>query len=167
MNITGITRTLLGVAAVTLLLLTGCTIETSATDSQTGNATAAEENASGDTKTKTKSAKPKAKPEPEYTVAQENAIQAAQDYVDIMPFSRAGLLDQMTSEYGSQFKPKDAEFAVNHIKVDWNAEAVEAAKSYLDTMAFSRQGLIDQMTSEYGSQFTMKQAVYAVNKVGL
>src|SRR5262245_31422904 len=104
---------------------------------------------------------------PEFTVAQTEAIEAAQQYVDTMPFSRAGLVDQMTSEYGSGFTQAQAEFAINHIDVDWNAEAVEAAESYLDTMAFSRAGLIDQLTSPYGSQFTMDQAVHAANQVGL
>ena len=91
-------------------------------------------------------------------MAQENAIEAAQNYVDIMPFSRAGLIDQLSSEYGSQFPMQDAEFAVDHIKVNWRAEAVEAAKQYLDTMAFSRQGLIEQFASPYGSQFSVETA---------
>lgn len=106
------------------------------------------------------------KPEPSYTKAQENAIRSAQSYVDLMPFSRAGLIDQLSSEYGEGFDRADAEFAVDHIDVDWFAEAVESAESYLDIMAFSRQGLIDQLTSEYGEQFTLKQATQAANAVG-
>ena len=79
-----------------------------------------------------------------------------------MPFSRQGLIDQLTSEYGSQFAIEDATFAVDHIAPDWNAEAVEAAQSYIETIGgFSRQGLIDQLTSEYGSQFTAAEAEYA------
>lgn len=111
--------------------------------------------------------KPEPKPEPKFTVAQEAAIRTAQSYVDTLPFSRAGLIDQMTSEYGSQYDRPLALFAVNHVDVDYNAEAVEAAQSYLDTMGYSRQGLIDQMTSPHGSQFTAAQATQAVNKIGL
>ena len=124
----------------------------------------AEEKTKTETKTKTEK---KTEKKSEMTVAQEQAVRAAQSYVDNMPFSRQGLIDQLTSEYGNGFEKADAEFAVKHINVDWNAEAVEAAESYLETVGgFSRQGLIDQLTSEYGSQFTVEQATYAVDKVG-
>jgi len=105
------------------------------------------------------------------TLSQQNAYAAAKSYLDNMPFSRAGLMAQLTSEYGSQFPPGDAEFGVARVEaeggVDWNAEAVEAAQSYQDLMPMSRQGLIDQLSSEYGSQFTLDQATYAVNTLGL
>ena len=99
------------------------------------------------------------------SVAQEQAVDAAESYLDTMPFSRQELIDQLTSEYGSQFAIEDATFAVDHIAPGWNAEAVEAAQSYIETIGgFSRQGLIDQLTSEYGSQFTAAEAEYAVRR---
>ena len=101
------------------------------------------------------------------TVSQENAIEAAESYLDFSGFSKKGLIDQLSSEYGDGFPRKDAVFAVNHVKVDWNEEAVESAKTYLEFGGFSRQGLIDQLTSAYGEQFPMKQALYAVKKAGL
>lgn len=105
------------------------------------------------------------------TLSQQNAYGQARTYLDFMPFSRAGLIGQLTSEYGGQFPPGDAEFAVARLEaeggVDWNAEAVEAAQSYQELMPMSRQGLIDQLTSEYGSQFTLDQATHAVNALGL
>ena len=104
---------------------------------------------------------------PSYTVAQENAIGSAESYLESQAFSKAGLIDQLSSEYGEGFNRADAEFAVNHIKVDWNSEAVAAAKEYLQSQHFSRSGLIEQLTSEYGSQFTLAQATYAVDQVGL
>jgi hypothetical protein len=107
------------------------------------------------------------KPKPEYTVAQENAIRSAESYLEFAGFSKAGLVNQLTSEYGEGFSRADAEFAVNHVKVNWKAEAVESAESYLEMSGYSRQGLIDQLTSEYGEQFTLKQATYAADKVGL
>lgn len=73
----------------------------------------------------------------------------------------------MSSSAGDGYPKKDAEFAVNHVDADWNAEAVEAAEAYLETGRFSRQGLIDQLSSSAGDQFTEKQAVYAVDQVGL
>lgn len=102
-----------------------------------------------------------------FTLAQQNAIDAAQDYLSMEGFSRQGLIDQLDSSYGSGFSTADATFAVDHIKVNWNAQAVRAARSYLDFEPFSRQGLIDQLTSAYGSQFTLAQATYAADRVGL
>lgn len=107
--------------------------------------------------------------EPEMTTAQANAYEAAKNYVDTMAFSRKGLIQQLTSEYGDNYKKKDAVFAVNLLQknkeVNWKDEAEEAARAYLDTQTFSEEGLFEQLTSEYGDQFTEKQARYAVNKV--
>ena len=98
---------------------------------------------------------------PEFTVGQENAIAAAESYIDTMPFSKTGLIDQLKYE---KYASADARFAVNHIAVDWNEQAAKAAESYLDTMPFSRQGLIDQLEFE---GFTTQQAIYGVSTTGL
>jgi hypothetical protein len=99
---------------------------------------------------------------PRVTVAQANAIQAAKDYLQETPFSRAGLIEQLSSSAGSGFPMAVAVFAVNHIKVNWNTEAVQAAKNYLQESAFSRSGLIEQLSSSAGSAFTAAQAQYAI-----
>jgi Host cell surface-exposed lipoprotein len=104
-------------------------------------------------------------PEPELTSAQENAVESAQSYLDTMGFSKAGLIQQLSSSAGEGFPRADAVFAANHVDVDWNEEAVESAQSYLDTMPFSRDGLIDQLTSSAGEGFTLAQAQYAVDQV--
>ncbi|MFD7076003.1 Ltp family lipoprotein [Nocardioides sp. NPDC059952] len=101
---------------------------------------------------------------PKYTSSQEAAIGAAQNYVDTMPFSRKGLVDQLSSPAGDKYPKKDAVFAVNHIKVDWNAEAVEAVENYQATMPMSEQAMYDQLTSPAGDKFTKKQADYAIKK---
>lgn len=105
------------------------------------------------------------------SLAHEMAIKEAESYLSVMSFSRQGLLDQLTSEYGGQFPLDQAEYGVAYLEanglVDWNAEAVQEAQSYLNTMSFSRQGLYDQMTSEYGGQFTHEQTEHALNTVGL
>lgn len=113
--------------------------------------------------------KPKAKPKPKITAAQEQALQSAQGYLsDGQGFSRKGLIDQLTSSYGSGFTKAQAEWAVRHLHPDWNAQAVISAKSYMaDGQGFSRAGLLDQLTSAYGSGFTQAQALHAVNVVGL
>lgn len=103
--------------------------------------------------------------EPDAPREYQNALRSAQSYVDIMPFSYQGLYDQLTSEYADNYTPEAAQYAVDNVDADWNAEAVEAAESYLDTMPFSREELVNQLSSEYADKFTVEQAQAAVNQV--
>ena len=104
-------------------------------------------------------------PEEEVPFEYEQALKSAQNYVDTLHFSRQGLKQQLTSEYGSGFSEEAAEYALEHVDVDYYQEAVEAAESYLDTMSFSRDELKQQLTSEYGSGFTEEEAEYALDQV--
>lgn len=101
------------------------------------------------------------------TTAQKSAITSAQNYLSFSGFSRVGLIQQLSSKAGDGFKVKDAVFAVDHVKVDWNKEAVQSAKQYLQINGFSRAGLIQQLSSKAGDGYTHAQAVYAANHVGL
>lgn len=92
------------------------------------------------------------------TAAMENAIGAAESYLDYTAFSRSGLIEQLEYE---GYKTGDATFAVDYSKVDWNKQAFKSAKSYLDYTSFSLQGLIEQLQYE---GFTYDQAVYGANK---
>lgn len=105
-------------------------------------------------------------PKPVYTLEQQNALEQAQSYLQFSSFSRQGLIDQLSSEYGSGYPVDVATWAADTVGADWNAEAVEQAKSYLEYSSFSRQGLFDQLTSPYGSQFTADEANYALAAVG-
>ncbi|GAA3705091.1 hypothetical protein GCM10022399_22230 [Terrabacter ginsenosidimutans] len=95
------------------------------------------------------------------TVSQEQAVSKAESYLDMMAFSRKGLIKQLQFE---QFSKADATFAVDHISANWNEQAAKKAQSYLDMMAFSRGSLINQLTFE---GFTSAQARYGVKAVGL
>lgn len=104
------------------------------------------------------------------TLSQQNAVKTALNYVDLMAFSKEGLIEQISSEYADGFPREDAEFAVSYLEknklVDWNVEAAQCAQNYLDIMSFSRDGLYQQMTSESGDKFTKEQAEYALSQVG-
>ena len=95
------------------------------------------------------------------TKAQENAVKMAKTYLDIMTFSRNGLIEQLEYE---GFTNEDAVYGVDNITVDWNEQAVKMAKTYLNIMSFSRSGLIEQLEYE---GFTHEQAVYGVEQNGL
>jgi hypothetical protein len=103
------------------------------------------------------------KPTPSYTVAQQSAIDSAQSYLDMSGFSRAGLVQQLSSKAGEGFKKPVAVFAVRHLDVDWNQQAVASGKSYLEMgTGFSKAGLVQQLSSSAGEEFTAAQAAFAV-----
>jgi len=109
--------------------------------------------------------KPAAEKKPEMTSGQKNALQAGENYLDTLPFSKAGLIQQLSSSAGDGFSKADATFAANHVGADWNKQAVKAAKNYLDTLPFSKAGLIQQLSSSAGDKYTPAQARYAASKV--
>lgn len=104
--------------------------------------------------------RPTPPPAPEFTSGEENAIAAAENYVDLMGFSREGLIEQLEFE---GYPARDAEIAVDTLDPDWNQEAVEAAEQYLDTMPFSEAGLVDQLEFD---GFTPGQARFGARAAG-
>lgn len=99
------------------------------------------------------------------TKSQQNAVRSADSYLRFTSFSRQGLIDQLSSDYGDKFEVEDATIAVDSLNVDWGAEAVEAAEGYLELTSFSREGLIHQLSAESGDRFTADQATFAVNSL--
>ena len=89
-----------------------------------------------------------------------NATDCAQDYVDLMAFSRQRLISQLEYE---GYSNEAAVYAVDNIRVDWNSECAECAQDYLNFMSFSRQGLYDQLAYE---GFTDEQIQYGLSQVG-
>lgn len=97
---------------------------------------------------------------PTYTESQQNAIDSAQQYLAMQPFSKAGLINQLSSSAGEGYPMADAVFAVNHIgPVDWTHEAYLSAKQYLQMQPQSLSDLITQLESSAGEGFTHAQAV--------
>jgi len=100
------------------------------------------------------------------TGPQKNAVRSANNYLSFSGFSRAGLIDQLSSSYGDGYNVADATAAVNSLSVDWNAQAVKSAKQYLEMMGFSCKGLIDQLSSDAGNKYTRSQATYGAQQAG-
>lgn len=106
------------------------------------------------------------KPEPikEATVPAEHksALNKATMYAKTMHMSKQGVYDQLVSEYGEKFSADAAQYAIDNIKADWNANALVKAKTYQDTMNMSPSSIHDQLTSAYGEKFTKAEADYAI-----
>jgi hypothetical protein len=81
-------------------------------------------------------------------------------------FSRAGLIQQLSSSAGSGYAVEDATVAVDSLSVDWNEQAVRSAKEYLEMSGFSCKGLINQLSSSAGSHYTVAQATYGAKQAG-
>ena len=80
-----------------------------------------------------------------------------------MHFSKTRLYDQLTSEYGDSFTSEEAQYAVDNVEADWNANALATAKNYQDTMSMSPEAIRDQLTSDAGEKFTQEEADYAIS----
>lgn len=102
------------------------------------------------------------KPEPTAapTTGESNALKKAFQYLNVMAFSRTGLIAQL--EYDG-FTTAEATYAVDNCGTDWNEQAASKAEQYLSIMGFSKDGLISQL--EYDG-FTHEQAVYGAAQNG-
>ena len=93
----------------------------------------------------------------------QNALSKAYDYSDIMYMSKAGIYDQLTSEYGEGFPDDAAQYAIDNIDADWNYQAIQNSKIYDEEIAMSKDAVYNQIKTEYGEKFTKEQAQYAVD----
>ena len=98
------------------------------------------------------------------TAAQRNAVRSADSYLRLSGFSRQGLIDQLSSEFGDQYSVTDATAAVISMSADWNDQAARSAATYLEVSGFSCQGLIDQLSSEFGDKYTVARATYGATQ---
>lgn len=91
------------------------------------------------------------------------SLKSAQTYSDTMHMSKQGIYDQLTSDAGDKFDDASAQYAVDHVKADWNKNALKAAESYQKDQNMSPEAIRDQLTSDAGDKFTQDQADYAVS----
>lgn len=94
------------------------------------------------------------------TTGKLNALKQAKSYIDIMPFSYSGLVEQLEYE---GYTHDEALYGANNCGADWYYQAELKAKSYLEIMAFSKSGLIEQLEFE---GFTHDEAVYGAQANG-
>ena len=159
-------RTITALSIAAALMLAGCS-----TDAADGGAagtepssTAGAESAAtqGGTSGQAAETAPKAEEVPsEY----KSALKSAETYATMMDMSKAGVYDQLVSEFGGKFSPESAQYAIDNVKADWNANALASAKTYQESMAMSPEAIREQLTSEFGGKFTPEEADYAVTNL--
>lgn len=93
-----------------------------------------------------------------------NAVSTVDDYQEAMgDMSYQGLMEQLTSDAGEGYPQEAAEYALSHVKINYNQNALECAKNYQENMPMSDQQLMEQLTSQDGEGFTQEQAQYAMD----
>lgn len=58
-----------------------------------------------------------------------------------------------------------AQYAVDHLQADYNANALAKAKSYQEMMSMSSAAIYDQLVSSAGEKFTPEEAQYAIDNL--
>ena len=96
----------------------------------------------------------------EETTGQKNARKKAESYLELMPFSYQGLIDQLEFD---QFTHEDAVYAADNCGADWKEQAARKAETYLELMSFSKEKLIEQLEHD---GFTHEEAVYGAQANG-
>ena len=81
--------------------------------------------------------------EPSVPTEFKSALNSAKSYSDMMHMSKMGLYGQLTSEYGEQFSPEAAQYAIDNVNADWNTNALKTAENYAETMYMSKAGIYD------------------------
>lgn len=149
------------VFALTCVILSGCSDDTSTQDDTQANKSNV--SASQSTQTQEQEQKPveqATEPESTLTMGQQNALKSAESYLEITAFSHSGLVQQLEFD---GYSTEDATYAADNCGADWNEQAAKSAQSYLDLTSFSRDGLIEQLVFD---GFTQEQAEYGVTAVG-
>lgn len=94
------------------------------------------------------------------TLGMKNALGRAGSYLNYTSFSKKGLKEQLEYE---GFSSSEANYAVNNVVVDWNAQCADKAQRYLNYSSFSRQRLKEQLEYE---GFTPSEVAYGLQAVG-
>jgi uncharacterized protein (DUF2461 family) len=89
------------------------------------------------------------------------AVRAARQYLQTMPFSFKGLVKQLKFE---GYSTSDATYGASHSGANWMAQAVNAARQYLQTMPFSFRSMVEQLQFD---GFTHAQAVHGARAAHL
>ncbi|MBR0092616.1 MAG: Ltp family lipoprotein [Lachnospiraceae bacterium] len=102
---------------------------------------------------------------------EEQAIRMATLRLQAAPFSRSGLIRQLSAETGDRFSRWQASRAADYLEenalVDWTEQAKRAAQQYLAQDTYSRNVLEWQLTAIDRDAYTWEEATAALNALGV
>ena len=123
----------LGTQSMYSATLDSATSSTTTTSTSTSSVTNTESTSASDSASGTSSAA-----DSSVSAEYRNALAKAQQYSDMMHMSKQGIYDQLTSENGEKFPADAAQYAIDNVEADWNANALEKAKLYRDQGSMSK-----------------------------
>ncbi|MFD1417962.1 Ltp family lipoprotein [Companilactobacillus keshanensis] len=94
------------------------------------------------------------------TADDKDALKRAKIYAKDMNMSKIGIYDQLTAKAGDGLSTSVAQYAIDHVKANWNTNALATAETYRK-MSMSKREIYEQLTSKDGDQFTSDEANYA------
>ncbi|AST20777.1 MULTISPECIES: Ltp family lipoprotein [Corynebacterium] len=101
----------------------------------------------------------------EVPIEWQNALTKADRYANRQHMSQARLYRQLTSDVGEGFTEEAAQYAIENVNADWNANALVKARNYQERQAMSVDRIYRQLTSEHSEGFTPEQAQYAIDNL--
>lgn len=119
-------------------------------------------NSTAGTSSKTEPAAATETKQPAVPAEYKSALAQAKTYSSSLHLSKQGVYDQLVSEYGGKFTAPAAQYAIDNVQADWNANALAQAKTYQNDLHLSPAGVHDQLVSENGGKFTAAEADYAI-----
>ncbi len=94
------------------------------------------------------------------------ALAMAQEYADWGDMSKQAIYDWLTDDFmGEYFTHDAAQYAIDNVQADWNANALAAAQGYSDFAHSSRAQIEDMLSSEIVGGFTPDEVQYALDNV--
>jgi Host cell surface-exposed lipoprotein len=147
-------------SVIGVLLIIGV-IASAAGGNKSSNSTTNSSSTAGTT-SKTESATATETKQPEVSAEYKSALNQAGSYTKTLHMSKQGVYDQLVSEYGGKFTAPAAQYAIDNVKADWNANALAKAKDYQKQQSLSQSAIHDQLISSAGEKFTAAEADYAI-----
>ena len=92
------------------------------------------------------------------------ALRDAQGFLDLTPFSRSGLVRQLTFD---QYAADAAEWAADHLDINWRDQAVRAATDFLQFDDLGEAGLREKLGFEGFTPDEIEEAVRQMKVQGL
>ena len=94
------------------------------------------------------------------------ALKKAKSYNSSLHMSKKALYDQLTSQVTHGFSSSAAQYAIDHLNVDYKENALVQAREYRKYRNLSKTEIYDRLTSPSIDKFTKEEANYAIQKLG-
>lgn len=90
-----------------------------------------------------------------------SALAQAEEYSEDLHLSQSGIYELLLSKHGKGYSSQAAQYAIDHLRVDYRKNALAKAKEYQKNLKMSPEEIHEQLISE-AEMFTSEEADYAI-----